>query len=137
MKNVACLLSDRSRGENAAYLVPETLKGKNVACLLSDRSRALAQAYVLKRQDDILYWKTQNKLMQHSSFDVKETTKLWLPSKVTLYTRSIHAEPGFIGSRRISEIRTIPSSQLLAVYKHLIRRCKFSGIKIIIYINCF
>ena len=43
-------------GENAAYLVPETLKGKNVACLLSDRSRALAQAYVLKRQDDILYY---------------------------------------------------------------------------------
>ena len=42
-------------GENAAYLVPETLKGKNVACLLSDRSRALAQAYVLKRQDDILF----------------------------------------------------------------------------------
>ena len=28
---------------------------KNVACLLSDRSRALAQAYVLKRQDDILF----------------------------------------------------------------------------------
>ena len=42
-------------GEKAAYLVPETLKGKNVACLLSDRSRALAQAYVLKRQDDILF----------------------------------------------------------------------------------
>ena len=41
--------------ENAAYLVPETLKGKNVACLLSDRSRALAQAYVLKRHDDILF----------------------------------------------------------------------------------
>jgi len=42
-------------GEKAAYLIPETLQGKNVACLLSDRSRALAQAYVLKRQDDILY----------------------------------------------------------------------------------
>ena len=41
--------SDRSRIENAAYLVPETLKGKNVAYLLSDRSRALAQAYVLKK----------------------------------------------------------------------------------------
>ena len=41
--------------EDAAYLVPETLKVKNVACLLSDRSRALAQAYVLKRQDDILF----------------------------------------------------------------------------------
>ena len=27
---------------------------KNVACLLSDRSRALAKAIVLKRQDDIL-----------------------------------------------------------------------------------
>ena len=46
---------DTQGGENAACLVPETLKGKNVACLLSDRSRALAQAYVLKRQDDILY----------------------------------------------------------------------------------
>ena len=34
---------------NAAYPVPETLKGKNVAYLLSDRSRALAQAYVLKK----------------------------------------------------------------------------------------
>ena len=42
-------------GENAAYLVPKTLNGKNIACLLSDRSRALAQAYVLKRQDDILF----------------------------------------------------------------------------------
>ena len=41
--------SDRSRGENAAYPVPETLNGKNVACLFSDRSRALAQAYVLKK----------------------------------------------------------------------------------------
>ncbi len=91
---------------------------KNVACLLSDRSRALAQAYVLKRQDDILYWKTQNKLMQHSSFDVKKTTKLWLPGKVTLHALAIHAEPGFVGRRRISEIRTIPSSQLLAVSKH-------------------
>ena len=46
-------------GENAAYLVPETLKGENVACLLSDRSRALAQAYVLKRQDDILFKKSK------------------------------------------------------------------------------
>ena len=35
--------------ENAAYPVPETLKGKNATCLLSDRSRALAQAYVLKK----------------------------------------------------------------------------------------
>ena len=59
-------------GENAAYLVPEALREKNVAGLLSDRSRALAQAYVLKRQDDILYWKTQNKLMQHSSFSVRK-----------------------------------------------------------------
>ena len=42
------------KGKNVAYPVPETLKGKNVACLLSDRSRALAQDYVLKRQDDIL-----------------------------------------------------------------------------------
>ena len=41
--------------ENTAYLFPEALNGKNVACLLSDRSRALAQAYVLKRQDDILF----------------------------------------------------------------------------------
>ena len=59
MKNVTCLLSDRSRKEKAAYPVPETLKGKNVACLLSDRSRALAQAYVLKRQDDILFLKSK------------------------------------------------------------------------------
>ena len=35
--------------ENAAYFVPDTLKGKNVACLFSDRSRALAQVYVLKK----------------------------------------------------------------------------------------
>ena len=67
----------------------------------------------------------------------KKTTKLWLPSKVTLHTRSIHTEPSFIGRRRISEIRAIPSSQLLAVFKHSIRRCKVSGIKIIIYINSF
>ena len=36
-------------GENAACLVPETLKVKNVAYLLSDHSRALAQAYILKK----------------------------------------------------------------------------------------
>ena len=50
--------------ENAAYPVPETLKGKNATCLLSDRSRALAQAYVLKRQDGIL-------------FDIKNPFFLW------------------------------------------------------------
>ena len=41
--------------ENAAYFAPETPKGKNVACLLSDRSRALAKAIILKRQDDIVF----------------------------------------------------------------------------------
>ena len=54
MKNVAHLFG-LLKGENVAYLVPKTLKVKNVACLLSDRSRALARAYVLKRQDDILF----------------------------------------------------------------------------------
>ena len=44
-----------------AYPVLETHKVKNVACLLSDRSRALAKAIVLKRQDDILFLENHGK----------------------------------------------------------------------------
>ena len=51
---------------NAAYPVPETLKGKNVAYLLSDRSRALAQAYVLKKVRRHILFRKLGKSKRHS-----------------------------------------------------------------------
>ena len=38
---------------------------KNVACLLSDRSRALAKAIVLKRHDGILFLENQEKVRRY------------------------------------------------------------------------
>ena len=52
---------------------------KNVACLLSDRSRALARAYVLKRQDDILL-SIKNLILLMVKYMYMQSQKSQLPS---------------------------------------------------------
>ena len=73
-------------GEKAAYLVPETLKGKNVACLLSDRSREgrmphtsfrrhsrpFGQAYAPSEASGILFTKKSNILILFSEFVLQD-----------------------------------------------------------------
>ena len=127
-KNIAYLSSDRSRGRECRIPRSGDTQGRKSAS-----QGANSQAYAPSEASGILFF---------NSIQIKSKTtfffiSLWFSSKVAWAAVSwiVDTEPGFICLRRIRMIRTIPSTELLAVFKHFIGTCKTSGIKVIIYIN--
>ena len=113
--------------ENAAYLVPETLKVKNVACLLSDRSmgRTPHTSFRRRSRPRIRVPRGERPSLcsvrgkRHSLLE-KLKVWLWLSGEIAWATVGwvVDAEPGFISSGWVGEEGTGTTAKFIAIFKH-------------------